>query len=87
VQLKSGLAMTRPDEATRFTWVRCPGCGNGLWRRYAGHIEMPLTLRGGQKRTISAPIAGMGLLKVTCEKCGGMWTGDSQATLQREDEA
>jgi ribosomal protein S27E len=74
------------DEAPlRFTWVRCPGCGNGLWRAYADRIEMPLTLRGGQKRIITAPISGMSALKVTCEKCGSQWTGASQETLHREE--
>jgi len=57
----------------RYVWVACPRCGNGLWRQYADRLEMTLSPRGGQRRTISAQLHGAAWLRVICEKCNGVW--------------
>ena len=54
----------------RFEWVRCQRCGAPLWKRYSDRLEMVISPRGGQKRTITAPLAATPGLQVTCEKCG-----------------
>jgi len=66
--------------AAPFTWVRCPSCGTGLWKRFDDHLEMTLSLRGGQRRTISAPLDSVFGLKVVCEKCQAIWTGSGEHT-------
>ena len=62
------------EEAETFCWEPCPGCGNGLWKRYSDRLEMTLSPRGGQKRLITVRLSSGGWLRVVCEKCGQTWS-------------
>jgi hypothetical protein len=79
-------ATSEPDRT--FSWVRCAGCGAGLWRRYADHLEMRVSPRGGQVRTIRVLIQHVdGLLlafSVECEKCHAVWPGETDVPLSIE---
>lgn len=75
------VSATDAPRAEPYQWVRCPGCGNGLWRIYSDRIEMPVSLRGRQRRVITVSLPGMGWLRVVCEKCSTVWDGTSQTTL------
>jgi hypothetical protein len=71
-----------------FTWVRCAGCKSGLWRRYADHLEMRVSPRGGQVRTIRVLIQRVDgpqlAFSVTCEKCDTVWTGTTDVPMSIE---
>lgn len=65
--------------ADAYTWAQCPGCGARLWRRYPDRLEMVVNLRGGERRTISAPLNSIGL-RVICEKCDATWQSGPNAS-------
>jgi hypothetical protein len=78
-----------PDGSDKpFAWVHCAGCGKGLWRRYADHLEMRVSPRGGQVRTIRVLIQRVDgpqlAFSVTCEKCDTVWTGTTDVPMSIE---
>ncbi len=57
-------------DVSRFEWEHCTRCGNGLWRKFSDRLEMTISPRGGQRRTIRVPLDNVPGLRVVCEKCG-----------------